>query len=128
VGRVVRDLVYEEDGVKRADLVVNLTNSAWYVGRTMQPQHIQIATFRAIENRVPVARAVNGGISGFVDSSGRIGPVIDRGAGVAAARLTLDPRVTVFGRVGTIPVTGLALATGALILAALRPRRIRAES
>ena len=58
--------------VRGADLLVNVTNDAWY-GRTSAPyQHLAMAAFRAVENRKYLLRAANTGITAVVDPRGRV--------------------------------------------------------
>ncbi|QQE11227.1 apolipoprotein N-acyltransferase [Planctomycetota bacterium] len=105
VPRQVRSMVYD-GGKKRADLIVNLTNSGWYSGKSMRPQHLQIATFRSIENGVPTARSVNTGESGFINALGQVTKLVTRNgqnqyqAGVAAEFVRFDERTTLYGRIG----------------------------
>jgi apolipoprotein N-acyltransferase len=55
-----------------ANLLVNLTNDAWY-GRSSAPyQSMAMAVFRAVETKRTLIRAANTGISGAVDPLGRI--------------------------------------------------------
>ena len=55
-----------------AELLVNVTNDAWYGPTSALQQHLDMAVFRAIENRTWVARAANTGISAFVTRTGAV--------------------------------------------------------
>lgn len=55
-----------------SNLLVNLTNDAWY-GRSSAPYHsLAMSVFRAVETRRSMVRAANTGISGFVEPTGTI--------------------------------------------------------
>ncbi len=61
----------DADG-KECDVLVNLTNDAWFHGSSELDQHLITSAFRCVENRVPMVRCVNGGISAFIDGNGEI--------------------------------------------------------
>jgi apolipoprotein N-acyltransferase len=64
----------------RPNLLVNITNDAWF-GKTSEPyQHLALAVFRSVEHRLDMVRAVNTGVSAHVDAAGRVrmaGPAVD---------------------------------------------------
>lgn len=97
-----------DGGAKRADFLLNISNDGWFGRGTQQPQHLAVCTFRAVENRVPIVRAVNTGVSAIIESTGRIRHVVrgtdeDRwpnDSGIAVAELGIDPRFTWYTRLG----------------------------
>ncbi len=60
-----------------AQFLVNITNDAWFGRSAASYQHMAMASLRAVENRVPVLRAANTGISGAIDPFGRIQSATD---------------------------------------------------
>ncbi len=104
---------------KRADVLVNVTNDGWFHANE-NAQHLQAATFRSIENRVPTARAVNTGISGFVDPLGHTSGLIEpRTEGTSVGVLMLCSRVTFFTRHGEVFALGCAIVTVLTVLGSL---------
>lgn len=129
VASVCRELVGggDEHGDGRADILINMTNDGWFGSdRGGRLQHFQIGRFRAIENRVPVIRSANTGVSGAIDSAGRIvqaGPNVPEGVapawseGAMVANVALDGRSTLFGLVGNVfgwMMMGLTIVLGVL--------------
>lgn len=55
-----------------ADVLISITNDAWF-GPTSAPyQHLSMAALRAVENRVPVLRSANTGVSAIITPDGTI--------------------------------------------------------
>jgi len=92
---VLRDLRDTE-----ADVIINLTNDAWF-GNTIGPrQHLAMAQMRAAETGRPLVRVANTGISAIIDSRGRITHHIDYGKeGVRDAVLS-GQQATLYARFG----------------------------
>lgn len=57
-----------------ADFLVNISNDAWYGDTAAPHQHLSMAALRTVENRMPMVRSTNTGISAFITAEGRMGP------------------------------------------------------
>ncbi|MFB7879514.1 apolipoprotein N-acyltransferase [Brevundimonas diminuta] len=83
--------------------IVNVSNDAWF-GKTSGPrQHLNLASYRALETGLPVARATPTGVSAMIDPWGRIveGKRLDPGqAGIIDVRLPQAAPPTLYGRWG----------------------------
>jgi apolipoprotein N-acyltransferase len=90
-------------GRDRPEWIVNVSNDAWF-GATSGPlQHLNLASYRAIETGLPVVRATPTGVSAMIDPWGRVidGQRLDSGeSGVIDARLPAAAASTLYSRYG----------------------------
>ena len=113
-------------------LLVNITNDSWF-GDTSEPwEHLALSVFRAVEMRTDLVRAVNTGVSAFVDANGRVfhrtyavDPTMHpRGADHTHASVAMmEGGHTVYALVGNVFSWLCALLTGFLWF--VRPRLVR---
>jgi apolipoprotein N-acyltransferase len=54
------------------DFLLNLTNNGWFGESAAQWQHAITAIFRAVENRTPLVRCANNGLTCWVDPTGKM--------------------------------------------------------
>ncbi|MFH1108175.1 MAG: apolipoprotein N-acyltransferase [Planctomycetota bacterium] len=114
---VSREFVSGGSNKKRVDFLLNISNDGWYGHGTQQPQHLAICVFRAVENRVGVARAVTTGVSAFIDPSGGVHDRVGGDpshrwpgeSGYATARISVDSRYSLYSRYGDWFAWGCAL-------------------
>jgi apolipoprotein N-acyltransferase len=55
-----------------ADVLVTISNDAWFGDSLGSYQHLEIARMRALENGIPIIRASNDGISALIDHKGNV--------------------------------------------------------
>ena len=116
---------------QKTDFLLNVSNDGWFYFVELD-QHLEACQLRAVENRIPVARSVNTGDSGFIDSNGSILNLVTDpntgssiGAiGYATATLPLDSRITLFTRIGDLlPILCGVITTLVVAYTYARPRR-----
>lgn len=108
------------------NLLVNITNDAWF-GDTAEPElHLRLSVLRSVESRRDLVRVVNLGIPVWIDAAGRIrarGSVHEPGVLVVTPALNDDPP-TVYTRLGdSLLLSALALL-GAVCWSRGRRRRV----
>jgi apolipoprotein N-acyltransferase len=105
-----------------AQLLVNVSNDAWF-GDTMAPhQHLQIARMRALETGRYLLRSTNTGITAIIDQRGAIGATIPQfEPGVLSATAQPFAGATPYVRAGNWPV--LLLCVLVIVAAAMIMQR-----
>lgn len=103
--------------------ILNISNDAWFGQGSGPLQHLNIASYRAIEQGLPIVRSTPTGVSAVIDAYGRMLPGKQLGLsklGVIDARLPSALAPTPYSRWGDL---GFWLLTGLSGLAALIGRR-----
>jgi apolipoprotein N-acyltransferase len=98
----------------RPGWILNVSNDAWF-GVTSGPlQHLNMASYRAIEEGLPMLRATPTGVSAVIDAFGRVEPgarIGLGGLGVIDARLPVALPPTPYVRFGDLPFALMLLAS-----------------
>ncbi len=74
--------LFRKNVLKGATFMVNISNDAWFKDSAGPYQHLMCNIFRAVENRISIARAANTGISCFIDPFGNIIKKISNSGGL----------------------------------------------
>ncbi len=110
---------------KGAQVLVNITNDGWFAQSPAAEQHLANAVFRAIENRRPLIRCGNTGVTCAVDSSGRVDlwlQPFQQGFAAREVRIPTGAPITFYTRHGDWFSHAAILLTALLILRPLLAR------
>jgi apolipoprotein N-acyltransferase len=127
VPQVVRRYFHEAKDGRHPDIVLNLSNDGWFKGSSEHDMHLAVSVFRAVEHRVPLARAANCGVSAIVDGNGRVlSSLPTLKEGVLSGIVPLDDREALYSSVGDwLGQSCLLVTIGLVPLAFIWKRRDR---
>ncbi len=100
------------------DFIVNVSNDAWFGSTSGPRQHLNLASYRAIESGVPILRSTPTGVSAVIDALGRTGPgALDLGeTGVIDAVVPQQRFETLYNRLGDWPlIVALGFTLGLIL-------------
>jgi len=72
IGELTREFVLPTETNPGANLLVDVTNDAWFQHSAGSHQHLANAIFRCVETRRPMLRAANTGVTCFINQFGRV--------------------------------------------------------
>jgi apolipoprotein N-acyltransferase len=81
IGELARRFVLPTETSPGANLLVDITNDAWFLKSAGSHQHLANAVFRCVETRRPMVRAANTGVTCFVNQFGRVTQVLQDDTG-----------------------------------------------
>ncbi|MDD3374312.1 MAG: apolipoprotein N-acyltransferase [Candidatus Omnitrophica bacterium] len=94
---------------KGANFLVNITNDGWFEDTKAPFLHMQAAVFRTVENRVPLVRSANTGVSCFINVLGQIKETVQDSAGkmtyvpgVKTAEVKLTKKKALYTKFGDV--------------------------
>jgi apolipoprotein N-acyltransferase len=122
VPQVIARFFGEASADRQPDVLINLSNDGWFHGSAELDMHLAIGVFRAVEHRVPLARAVNTGLSALVDGNGEIRSFLPKDTEAAlSVTVPLDDRRSLYSRFGDwLGLSCLAVTIGLLPLGIYR--------
>lgn len=112
-----------------ANVLVNITNDAWYGNTSAQYQHLVLSQFRALENRRYLLRATNTGLTAFIDARGEILARLDPfEADLLIHEVHPESRLTFYTRHGSLlPGIVIAFSLALLLWALFIPQKRNAH-
>ncbi|MDR3449866.1 MAG: apolipoprotein N-acyltransferase [Alphaproteobacteria bacterium] len=113
------------DPADRPQMLLNVTNDAWYKNTTGPFQHFAIARVRAIEEGLPLVRVDNTGISAVIDPAGRIVAFIPYGkSGFIDSGLPEPLPLTLYEKFGDIQPLVVILLLAPIVIVRARRKKI----
>jgi apolipoprotein N-acyltransferase len=131
IPQVIARFFREAAADRQPDVLINLTNDGWFHDSPELDMHLAIGVFRAVEHRVPLARAVNTGLSALVDGNGAIRSFLPKETeAVLSVTVPLDDRRSLYTRFGDwLALSCLAITIGLVPIGIFRkPRRPRQQN
>lgn len=103
--------------LRDADVLVNVTNDAWYGDSSAQHQHLVFSQFRALENRRVLVRSTNTGMTAIINPRGEVTDSMEPfKAGFLMRNLKIDEAKSYYTEHGDTWVTVMAIFCGLIFL------------
>lgn len=116
--------------VDRAELILNITNDAWFDGSIGPTQHAHHARLRSVETGLPMLRAANSGTTLVVDPLGRVTARLAEQEVALVDAVPANPLVggTLYNRLGDWPFLAVLLLGVAISVFAVWGERRHAKA